>query len=107
MRLDRVSRRAQYPDGLNFSIYGDVVPPKPPLKGRPGVCKPSTLDQFTKFLLGNPTAYLDEVEFWLFVEEGFLISTSTIHRYQKRVLVFTNKCITGTAIEGNDKERIQ
>ena len=68
---------------FNVSIYGDVVPPKSPLKGRPRVCKPSTLDRLTKFLLKNPTAYLDEVQFWLCVEEMILISTSTIHRYQK------------------------
>ena len=91
---------------FQLSVYGDVVPPKSPLKGRPRVCKPSTLDRFTKFLLENPTAYLDAVQFWLCVKEGFLISTSTIHRYQKHVLVFTNKCVTGTAIERNDKERV-
>ena len=51
--------------------------------------------------------YLDEVQFWLCVEEGILISTSTIHRYQKYVLGFTNKYVTRTAIERNDKERLQ
>ena len=92
---------------FNVSIYGDVVPPKSPLKGRPRVCRPGTLDRLTKFLLENPTVYLDEVQFWLCVEEGILISTSTIHRYQKHVLGFTNKCVTGTAIERNDKERVR
>ena len=92
---------------LNVSIYGDVVPPKSPLKGRPRVCKPNTLDRLTEFLLGNPTVYLDEVQFWLCVEEGVLISTSTIHRYQKHVLGFTNKRVTRTAIERNDKQRVQ
>ena len=90
---------------FNFSIYGDVVPPKSPLNGRPEVCKPITLDRFTKILLENPTAYLDEVKFWFCVEEGILISTSIIHRYQKHVLSFTNKCVTGMAIERNDNER--
>ena len=66
---------------FNFSIYGDVAPPKSPLKGRLRVCKPSTLDELTKYLLENPTTYLDEVQFWLCVEEGILISISTIHRY--------------------------
>ena len=92
---------------FNVLIYGDVVPPKSPLKGRPRVCKPSTLDRLTRSLLENPTAYLDEVQFWLCVEEGILISTSTIHRYQKYVLGFTNKCVTGTAIERNAKERVR
>ena len=87
---------------FQLSIYGDVVPPKSPLKGRPRVCKPSTLDGSTKSLLENPTAYLDEVQFWPCVEKGILISTSTIHRYQKYVLSFTNRCVTGTAIEKND-----
>ena len=89
---------------FNVSIYGDVGLPKSPLKGRPRVCKSSTLDRLTKFLLKNPTVYLDEVQFWLSVEEGILISTSTIHRYQKYVLGFTNKCVTGSAIERNNKE---
>ena len=66
---------------FDFSVYGDVLPPKSPLKGRPRVCKPSTLDELTKYLLENPTTYLDEVQFWLCVEEGILISISTIHRY--------------------------
>jgi len=92
---------------LNVSIYGDVVPPKSPLKGRPRVCKPTTLDRLTEFLLGNPTVYLDEVQFWLCVEEGVLISTSTIHQYQKHVLGFTNKHVTRTAIERNDKQCVQ
>src|SRR5258706_9035321 len=74
---------------FNVSIYGDVGPPKSPLKGRPRVCKSSTLDRLTKFLLKNPTVYLDEVQFWLSVEEVILISISTIHRYQKYVLGFT------------------
>jgi len=91
---------------FNVSIYGDVGPPKSPLKGRPRVCKSSTLDRLTKFLLKNPTVYLDEVQFWLSVEEGILISISTIHRYQKYVLGFTNKCVTGSAIERNNKERV-
>ena len=92
---------------FNFSIYGDIVPPKSPLKGRPRVCKPSAIDRFTKFLPENLTTYLDEVRFWLCVEEGFLISTSTIYRYQKHVLGFTNKCVTGMAIERNDKEHVR
>ena len=92
---------------FNVSIYGGVVPPKSPLKGHPKVCKPGTLDRVTKFLFENPTAYLDEVQFWLCVEEGILISTSTIHRYQKYVLGFTNKCVTRTAIERNGKERVR
>ena len=92
---------------FNVSIYGDVVLPKLPLNGRLRVCKPSTPDRLTKSLLENPTAYLDEVQFWLCVEEGILISTSTIHQYQKYVLGFTNKCVTGTAIERNDKERVR
>ena len=92
---------------FKVSIYGDVVPPKSPLKGRPRVCKPSILDRLTKFLLENLTAaYLDEVQFRLCVEEGILISTFTIHRYKKYVLGFTNKCVTGTAIERNEKERV-
>src|SRR5258706_9589015 len=91
---------------FNVSIYGDVGPPKSPLKGRPRVCKSSTLDRLTKFLLKNPTVYLDEVQFWLSVEEVILISISTIHRYQKYVLGFTNKCVTGSAIERNNKERV-
>ena len=92
---------------FNVSIYGDVVLPKLPLKGCPRVCKPGTLDRLTKFLLENPTAYLDEVQFWLCVEEGILISTSTIHRYQQYVLGFTNKCVTRTAIKRNDKKRVR
>ena len=58
------------------SMYGDVVPPKSALKGHPRVCKPRTHDRLTKFLLEN---HLNEVQFWLCVEEGILISTSTIH----------------------------
>ena len=92
---------------FNVLMYGDVVPPKSPLKGHPRVCKPSTLDRLTKFLLKNPTAYLDEVQFWLCVEEGILISTTTIHQYQKYVLGFTNKHVTRTAIERNNKEHVQ
>ena len=91
---------------FNVSIYGDVVLPRSPLKGCPGVCKLSTLDILPKFLIENPTAYLKEVHFWLCVEEGILISTSSIHRYRKYVLDFTNKCVTGKAIERNDKEHI-
>ena len=101
-----VSTRSISRSIFNVSIYCDIVPPKSPLKDRPRVCKPSTLDRLTNFLLENPTASLDEVQFWLCVEEGILISTSTIHRYKKYVLGFTNKCVTGTAIERNEKERV-
>ena len=92
---------------FNFSIHGDAVPPKSPLKGRPRVRKPSTLNRFTKFLLENPTASLDEVQSWLCDEEGILISSSTVHQYQNHVLGFTNKCVTRTAMERNDKKRVQ
>ena len=71
---------------FNFSVYGDVVPPNFPLRGRSRVYKPSDLDRFAKFLLENPTAYLDEIPFWLCVEEGIPISISTIHRYQSMFL---------------------
>ena len=103
-----MSQCTQFPDG--FSMFWSMVmllPPKSPLKGRLRVCKPTTLDQLTEFLLGNPTVYLNEVQFWLCIEEGVLISTSTIHQYQKHVLGFTNKHVTRTAIERNNKQCVQ
>lgn len=105
--MSLMSQCTQYPDGFSTFWSGDVVPPNFPLKGHPRVSKPSTLDRLTKFLLKNPTAYLNEVQFWLCVEEGILISTSTLHQYQKYVLGFTNKHVTRTAIERNHKECLQ
>lgn len=105
--MSLMSQCTQYPDGFSTFWSGDVVPPNFPLKGHPRVSKPSTLDRLTKFLLKNPTAYLNEVQFWLCVEEGILISTSTLHQYQKYVLGFTNKHVTRTATERNHKECLQ
>lgn len=69
-------------------------------------CKLTTLDlQFIRALLNQRhTIYLDEIQDQLIIRRGVTVSISTLARTLRR-LHFTNKDVSGRAIERNDLER--
>ncbi|KAF8519199.1 hypothetical protein JB92DRAFT_3141831 [Gautieria morchelliformis] len=63
----------------NLEVYGNVVPPRNPLQGRPGALNTTQMHALINLVQNAPEMFLNELQDWLALEHDILVAITTLH----------------------------
>ena len=88
----------------NLQRYGNVIPPRNPMLGRPSILNGLQVHEIVNAISQSPELFLDEIRDWVIVSMDVGLSRSTIARIIKD-LGFTYKYLRKAAAERDEELR--
>lgn len=74
----KIHRTTVYRLRLSWELFGEPYPPSSCLRGRPAILTGYQIEMLLKYLDLRPTAYLDEMMWYLYGQFGVIVNEKTI-----------------------------